>query len=469
MADAEKPKQSRRNSSIYPIMKRNFLFAAATAVTFILCCVQLQSQHHFQGHASQLWLEKYHAGPNGPRPVVTGDSLGGVFFWGLYNWPSRTYHRAAAIQSFVTGPITANAMPSNLAFQTGAAGLRTRMVITEGGNVGIGLTNPTELLDVNGNAILRGTRLSLGLGSPFANGGEALTHTSTNGFPTLPGDVLTINNAGGFAGGVYIDCPGLRVCGTMETECVRATRHVIADIGNMVALGGAAVTVNCSDPGEGDFISHGANGDFIAEHGHFIAKQGNITAQQGSISAEQSITSQNGDIRAMVGNVTAGNNISAGGNVGALNNLSAGGNLSVLMDGSIGNNLTVANTIFAGQKVSIGTINMPGNYRLYVADGILTERIKVALESTGDWADYVFDEDYQLKSLGDVEKFVRKNKHLPGLPSAEELSKEGVDLVKMDAKLLEKIEELTLYMIALEKQNKALQNEISELKKQVNR
>ncbi len=117
-------------------------------------------------------------------------------------------------------------------------------------------------------------------------------------------------------------------------------------------------------------------------------------------------------------------------------------------------------------KVGIGINNsaqMPGNYKLYVADGILTEKVRVALKSTSDWADYVFANDYKLWSLTEVETYIRENKHLPGVPSAEEVQKTGIDMAAMDAKLLEKIEELTLYVIGIQKENEVLKARISAL------
>lgn len=93
----------------------------------------------------------------------------------------------------------------------------------------------------------------------------------------------------------------------------------------------------------------------------------------------------------------------------------------------------------------------PAGYQLYVADGILTEKVKVAVKNSADWSDYVFADDYKLRSLAEVERFVKQNKHLPGVPSASDVVKQGVDVGKMDAKLLEKIEELTLYMIQVKK------------------
>jgi hypothetical protein len=107
----------------------------------------------------------------------------------------------------------------------------------------------------------------------------------------------------------------------------------------------------------------------------------------------------------------------------------------------------------------------PNKYRLYVEKGILTERLKVALKCTADWADYVFEPGYQLRPLEEVEQFTKKNKHLPGVPSAAQLIKNGgIDVNEMLAKQMEKIEELTLYMIQVKKENKELKAEIETLK-----
>lgn len=120
-------------------------------------------------------------------------------------------------------------------------------------------------------------------------------------------------------------------------------------------------------------------------------------------------------------------------------------------------------------KVSIGldpteSSTFNGDYRLYVDRGILTEKLKVALKTTNDWADYVFDKDYELMPLDKVEAYVTEHHHLPGVPSAEEVKKNGIDVATMDAKLLEKIEELTLHMIELEKKYNALKESLESTK-----
>ncbi|TAG18638.1 MAG: hypothetical protein EAZ32_13180 [Cytophagia bacterium] len=101
----------------------------------------------------------------------------------------------------------------------------------------------------------------------------------------------------------------------------------------------------------------------------------------------------------------------------------------------------------------------PVGYRLIVQDGILTEKLKVSLRTDAmNWADYVFDPSYKLMPLEEVEKFTKMNKHLPNVPSADEITKEGIDVAKVSKMFMEKIEELTLHIIELNKRIKELEN-----------
>ena len=117
-------------------------------------------------------------------------------------------------------------------------------------------------------------------------------------------------------------------------------------------------------------------------------------------------------------------------------------------------------------KISIGTLisGTPGTYKLYVQEGILTEKVKVAIDGTANWADYVFASDYKLKPVEEVAAYIKKNKHLPGVPSATEMVKEGLDVATMDAKLLEKIEEMMLYIIDLKQEVEQLKKENNSFK-----
>jgi len=104
-------------------------------------------------------------------------------------------------------------------------------------------------------------------------------------------------------------------------------------------------------------------------------------------------------------------------------------------------------------RVRIGDVRTDyDGYKLYVEQGILTEKVKVAVKDSKDWYDNVFAPDYQLLSIQKLENFIRENKHLPDVPSTEEVMANGLDLGKMNATLLKKVEELTLYMISLKKE-----------------
>lgn len=118
-------------------------------------------------------------------------------------------------------------------------------------------------------------------------------------------------------------------------------------------------------------------------------------------------------------------------------------------------------------KVVIGTgINsFPGDFQLYVKGGILTERVKVAVANSDRWADYVFENGYNLLSLHNVEKHINYYGHLPNVPSAKQMVESGLDVVETSAKLMEKIEELTLYMIKANKQIEALECKVENLEK----
>lgn len=107
------------------------------------------------------------------------------------------------------------------------------------------------------------------------------------------------------------------------------------------------------------------------------------------------------------------------------------------------------------------------SFRLFVQDGIRTEKIKVDIASANGWADYVFRKDYKLISLEEVERHIAEKGHLPNVPSAQEVEKNGINLGEMDAKLLEKIEELTLYVIQLNKEVKELKLENQNLKQKM--
>jgi hypothetical protein len=117
-----------------------------------------------------------------------------------------------------------------------------------------------------------------------------------------------------------------------------------------------------------------------------------------------------------------------------------------------------------GGNVLIGkSTQANGAYKLDVNGSIRSN--EVVVNTTG--ADFVFEENYELKKLDAVEKFIKANKHLPDIEPAKEMAKNGVELGKMDMKLLQKIEELTLYMIAFKKEMDDVKEENQQLKDRI--
>jgi hypothetical protein len=116
--------------------------------------------------------------------------------------------------------------------------------------------------------------------------------------------------------------------------------------------------------------------------------------------------------------------------------------------------------ISAAGNVGIGTTNIAGtDYKLYVDQGIRTRKVKVDMDT---WADYVFDKSYKLIKLSDLEKFIEQHKHLPDIPSAKEVEQNGLNLGENQALLLKKIEELTLYIIELNKRIEQLETQVNK-------
>lgn len=126
-------------------------------------------------------------------------------------------------------------------------------------------------------------------------------------------------------------------------------------------------------------------------------------------------------------------------------------------------------TIMDNGNVGVGILN-PSD-KLAVNGKIRAKEVKV---ESANWPDFVFAKDYVLPTLQETEKHIKEKGHLPGIPSAAEVEKNGIELGDMNKKLLQKIEELTLYLIEMKKdneasrrdsdaKNKALQDQINKL------
>lgn len=113
-------------------------------------------------------------------------------------------------------------------------------------------------------------------------------------------------------------------------------------------------------------------------------------------------------------------------------------------------------------SVGIGTTNPDPNFKLSVNGSIRSKEVKVE----ANWPDFVFYENYELLTLEEVEKHIQEKGHLPEIPSESEVTEKGINLGEMDAKLLQKIEELTLYLIEQNKEIKELKEKVLSLEKE---
>lgn len=114
-------------------------------------------------------------------------------------------------------------------------------------------------------------------------------------------------------------------------------------------------------------------------------------------------------------------------------------------------------------NLSIGTDVVAAGYRLNVRGKIMGEEIRI--QALANWPDYVFEPGYQLKPLKEVADHIKTYNHLPGIPDAAEVAKDGFDMGGMQAKLLEKIEELTLYLLEANERIEQLEKTVAQSQK----
>jgi len=294
-----------------------------------------------------------------------------------------------------------------------------RLYITNSGFAGLGTRTPQNKLDVRG---------SVAIGANYA------------GSSTAPASGLIVEGNTGI--GTSAPQNRLEITGAANTSGLRFT--------NLTTATTVGVTNNINNK----FLTVNAAGDVVLQN---LAPG---TAGATAISAGTNTT------------VAGNGSVATPYQVNSKNIYTDNGSLTSNRVVTMGNfNLSFNSASATGGKIYIGETSVfpttTGNYKLYVEGGILTEKVKVALRSTTNWADYVFANDYKLKPLSEVESFIKENKHLPGIYSAQELVNEGLDLGSMQSKQMEKIEELTLYLIAQNKKLEKQDQEIEVLKAQV--
>jgi hypothetical protein len=132
-----------------------------------------------------------------------------------------------------------------------------------------------------------------------------------------------------------------------------------------------------------------------------------------------------------------------------------------------GSSSTVSNELMrikGNGNVSIGVTTPATGYKLTVAGKIICTELKVQLQP---FPDYVFEKNYKLRTIKEVENHIDTYKRLPGMPSAAEVESKGMNVGEMQGKVVEKVEELTLYIIQQQKQIEASQKQVEALQQLV--
>jgi hypothetical protein len=193
----------------------------------------------------------------------------------------------------------------------------------------------------------------------------------------------------------------------------------------------------------------------------------NSTGEYNVIIGDESGYSSNGTGNTFTGrqagyqNVTGNYNVAIGYKAGYSNN---NGSYNIFLGHRAGENETTSNRLyidnsptivpliygkFDTDQLGINTNVIPTGYTMAVKGKFITEEVKV--QTYANWPDFVFKKEYNLPSINEVEQHIKEKGHLQNIPSASEVFENGILLGEMNAKLLQKIEELTLYIIQQEK------------------
>ena len=306
-----------------------------------------------------------------------------------------------------------------------------RMTMDPNGNLGIGSSVPTEKLHVAGNIFTTG-RIDAD-GVLEAHGVSALGSFYVSGTSLMQGAVTGTSSAS-FSGNLNSNS-SMTINNTSAELALRSggdDKGFLQLSGDNLRLGtfssnaGGKVVIRT---GGADHISIDGGGNLVTD-AHFRSNRGGEAIRLDGTNPNIGFY-QNGTYYGYISQ--SGSTLSLGVNNGKLH-----------LDGT---------------QVAIGgLVTTATDYKLAVTGKIICEELRVELQD--DWPDYVFAPDYKLKPLSEVKKQIEEHHHLSNIPSADQVAKEGIQVGEMQRKLLEKIEELTLYLIAQQEQ-------IDELKKQV--
>ena len=319
---------------------------------------------------------------------------------------------------------------------------------TVNNKVGIGTISPNEALHVLGNTKIEGGQIRFTTSYSDASGSTGIlgnpngwTRLDPNGgrfIITVPGEVA---NAG---------------TNVLDIERVDTWQHLLELRANGGAYFGGPVGMGAANPEyrlhlhQTDFAPSDVIYPLMIDRGWFD-NQGSSTPRSTGL-AFKDVNSIEASIQAIrtASHANYLSDLSFSVNTTGSHNMSPAAALSEVM------------RITSAGNVGIGT-STPTS-KLTVAGTIHSQKVKVTINAG---ADFVFEDDYDLKKLDDLQKFIQQHKHLPDFPSAKEMESKGIELGEMNIKLLQKIEELTLYILEQNKKVEKLLQEDAFNKKEI--
>jgi len=288
------------------------------------------------------------------------------------------------------------------------------MYVTESGNVGIGVADPAERLQING--CIRGNQsgaLRISTPSGYTDIGPknaGFSHFTTDRDKFYFNQGLWVNS--GLIGSYDED---------LSLHTGGATHVTVKSASGNVGIG-------ITNPKNALDVNGTIQTNVQANAGHHVNLRAMTAAEGGAIT------------------------LGYGGNTGFGEGPSTW-NIDVL-----GSDLRFFRYNAAGQPAVLMQLSESGPVQIY-------GNLRVHGQVT--WPDRVFKKDYRLRSLEEVESFVGQNRHLPDIPAEQEIEEQGVTVLDMFAKQLQKIEELTLYLIELKKENQRLKKRMAALEEKV--
>lgn len=454
-------------------MRREHLFAAIILLAVVVCLPLQSFGQGSSGTNPGISLYRYNSSPTGsPIPVLNGDLLGTLKWNGLVNYGDiRT---GAAIQSFVTDPVGPG-FQANMIFRTsGPGGLTNRMIITEEGRVGIGTDNPAFDLHTVGNTHTTGDFYGrIHFDANAGTNDAPNTYIDEAYFELKNRAILTggslLPAAAGVQGGVLSLAPG---GSSLDHQLYFGEDGIWTRRQNGGALNWTGAdwykvltgeNIHGTENQLAKFTGPNALGDSrLFDNGMRVGIGNSAPATDLDITGATRISGNLG-----VGTLPSGTfRLDVSGTSQLNGNTNVTGNLGIGTPAS-GFRLDVNGESNFSGRVKIGASFFPTStaYELAVGGGIIAEEVRVQLQP---WADYVFDENYELQPLSEVERYIQKNKHLPGVASAQEVAEKGLNLGEMQKAQMEKIEEIYLYVIQQQKLIEQQQKTIERLESEIN-